>query len=69
MASVKNFQLVQSDPMCNYDMSPNSVEAMVKLDSEKEFVMQMGKTTDDCFNMDYRYPMSLLQCFAICVAR
>jgi hypothetical protein len=27
------------------------------------------QTTEDCFNMDYRYPLSLLQAFAICIAR
>lgn len=52
MASVKNFQLLLSDPMCELtgnsgaeskaDLS-NLQEKMMKRDSEKEFVMQMGK--------------------------
>lgn len=29
----------------------------------------LSQTTEDCFNMDYRYPLSLLQAFAICIAR
>jgi hypothetical protein len=33
------------------------------------FMVIFLQTTEDCFNMDYRYPLSLLQAFAICIAR
>jgi hypothetical protein len=63
VASVKNFQLVES--------TPNQVVAtdMIQTDFDKEYILQMGKTTDDCFNMDFKHPLSVLQAFAICVAR
>lgn len=65
MASVKNCQFVVSEP--GHEAATH--EAQMKMDAEKDFVLQLGKTTDDCFNMDYRYPLSLLQAFAICIAR
>lgn len=66
MASVKNCQFVVSDPA---ETITSAAEAQMRADAEKDFVLQLGKTTEDCFNMDYRYPMSLLQAFAICIAR
>lgn len=65
MASVKNCQFVESSPV----VSSGGNEAMQKLDSEKDFALQLGKTTDDCFNMDFRHPLSLLQAFAISISR
>jgi hypothetical protein len=41
MASVKNCQFVISDPM--ESMNGMSVEAMLKADGEKDFVLQLGK--------------------------
>ena len=38
-------------------------------DQNKPVLIQMGKTTEDCFNVDVRYPVSLLQAFAVCVTR
>lgn len=67
MASVKNCQFVVSDP--ESETKGESAEAALKRDAEKEWVLQLGKTTDDCFNMDFRYPLSLMQAFAICIAR
>ena len=61
VASVKNFQLVES--------APQDSRVTQTPDGDKEFLMQMGKTTDDCYNMDFKHPLSLLQAFAICVAR
>lgn len=70
VASIKNFQLVISDPMIQYGTAGAIAhEQMLKQDGDKDFVFQLAKTTDDCFNMDYRYPLSLLQCFAIAIAR
>jgi hypothetical protein len=102
MASVKNMQLVQSDPLNNYPTTASAVqEEMLRRDGELEFSLQLGKvsekngfklyfcrlnnlsffslsfflsiylfqTTEECFNLDYRGPLSLLQAFAICIAR
>jgi len=64
IGSVKNFQIIQSVPDDYAEGAKSSTG-----DSEREFVMQMGKTTEDCFNMDVKYPLSILQAFAICIAR
>lgn len=63
VASVKNFQLVESTP------ADAVTTDMLQTDADKEYILQMGKTTEDCFNMDYKHPLSLLQAFAICIAR
>lgn len=63
VASVKNFQLVESTP------AEVVTTDMLQIDADKEYVLQMGKTTEDCFNMDFKNPLSLLQAFAICIAR
>ena len=34
-----------------------------------EWLLQLGKTTKDCYNMDYKAPFSMFQAFAIAVAR
>ena len=60
--SVKNFQLVESSPQ-------DGAKDEVIDDHDKDFLLQMGKTTEDCFNMDTRYPLCLLQAFATCIAR
>ena len=61
VASVKNFQIVKSTPQ-------DSASPQVP-DSEQDWLLQMGKTTEDCFNMDFKQPLSLLQAFAVCVTR
>ena len=58
--SVKNCQFVES--------GPQDAEAK-DADQNKPVLIQMGKTTEDCFNVDVRYPVSLLQAFAVCVTR
>lgn len=71
VASVKNAQFVESTSI--YDIvgngRSNAGELMQANDAEKDYCLQLGKTTEDCFNMDFRYPLSLLQAFAICIAR
>ncbi|KAJ7296626.1 hypothetical protein O6H91_03G052800 [Diphasiastrum complanatum] len=58
VASVKNFQLVaaaeptQSLPQSEYD----------------KVLLQFGKIGKDIFTMDYRYPLSAFQAFAICLS-
>eukprot|EP00605_Chrysophyceae_sp_TOSAG23-4_P002171 GSChrysophyteH1.ASY1.ANO1.2401.1 assembled CDS len=61
VASTKNCQFIESSPQ-------ESADSMAE-EYEKPFLMQMGKTTDDCFNIDVKYPFSLLQAFAVCISR
>ncbi|KAJ0962882.1 hypothetical protein J5N97_028004 [Dioscorea zingiberensis] len=58
VASVKNFQLVAAvDP--SHEISP--VE-------QEKVILQFGKIGKDIFTMDYRYPLSAFQAFAICLS-
>ncbi|KVI08830.1 tubby-like F-box protein 5 isoform X1 [Cynara cardunculus var. scolymus] len=58
VASVKNFQLVASvDPSQN-----------VPAADQNKVILQFGKIGQDIFTMDYRYPLSAYQAFAICLS-
>jgi hypothetical protein len=47
MASVKNMQLVQSDPLNNYPTTASAVqEEMLRRDGELEFSLQLGKVSE-----------------------
>lgn len=52
VASVKNFQLV----------------ACVNGEDGEDVILQFGKVGKDAFTMDYRYPISAFQAFAICLS-
>ena len=65
IASVKNAQFILSSPR-NRNLSHDET---MRLDGEKDYILQLGKTTEDCFNMDFRPPLSLFQAFAISIAR
>lgn len=56
VASVKNFQLVAS---------PESGPAGPEHD---KIILQFGKVGKDLFTMDFRYPISAFQAFAICLS-
>lgn len=56
VASVKNFQLVASD-----ESGPANQE-------HDDVTLQFGKIGKDLFTMDYRYPISAFQAFAICLS-
>lgn len=56
VASVKNFQLVAS---------PGTGSAGPQHDN---IILQFGKVGKDLFTMDYRYPISAFQAFAICLS-
>jgi hypothetical protein len=57
VASVKNFQLVAAvDP--SHNVSPAEQERVI---------LQFGKIGKDIFTMDYSYPLSAFQAFAICL--
>lgn len=56
VASVKNFQLVAS---------PENGEAGPE---HEKVILQFGKVGKDVFTMDYRYPLSAFQAFAVCLS-
>lgn len=58
VASVKNFQLVAAvDPSQN-----------IPVEEQEKVILQFGKIGKDIFTMDYRYPLSAFQAFAICLS-
>ncbi|XP_052156858.1 tubby-like F-box protein 3 [Oryza glaberrima] len=65
IASVKNFQLVAapSPPPAGAPTPSQPGPA----DPEK-VILQFGKVARDMFTMDYRYPLSAFQAFAICLS-
>ncbi|GLT42523.1 hypothetical protein SLA2020_165180 [Shorea laevis] len=56
IASVKNFQLVASPENGVAGQEPENV------------ILQFGKVGKDLFTMDYQYPISAFQAFAICLS-
>ncbi|XP_071701273.1 tubby-like F-box protein 10 [Rutidosis leptorrhynchoides] len=60
IASVKNFQLIASPPGAGTSQPPPP-------DHDK-VILQFGKVGKDMFTMDYRYPLSAFQAFAICLS-
>uniref|UniRef100_A0A7N0TXN9 Tubby-like F-box protein n=1 Tax=Kalanchoe fedtschenkoi TaxID=63787 RepID=A0A7N0TXN9_KALFE len=58
VASVKNFQLVAS-------VEPHQD---VPAAEQEKVILQFGKIGKDIFTMDYRYPLSAFQAFAICLS-
>ncbi|KHN46381.1 Tubby-like F-box protein 3 [Glycine soja] len=56
VASVKNFQLVASPK--------NGVSEQ----AQENVILQFGKVGKDVFTMDYQYPISAFQAFAICLS-
>ena len=56
VASVKNFQLVAS--------AENGVAGQ----EHENVILQFGKVGKDVFTMDYQYPISAFQAFAICLS-
>ncbi|KAG6401033.1 hypothetical protein SASPL_137878 [Salvia splendens] len=58
VASVKNFQLVAAG-----DSSEN-----VPASEQENVILQFGKIGKDIFTMDFRYPLSAFQAFAICLS-
>ncbi|KAJ4808937.1 Tubby-like F-box protein [Rhynchospora pubera] len=60
VASVKNFQLVAAPGAADLptEVPPAELEKVI---------LQFGKIGKDIFTMDYRYPLSAFQAFAICL--
>nr|GMC87802.1 tubby-like F-box protein 8 [Ipomoea batatas] len=65
VASVKNFQLIAAtQPATN---APTTSQPPSQPDHDK-VILQFGKVGKDMFTMDYRYPLSAFQSFAICLS-
>lgn len=65
IASVKNFQLIAaSNPPPAGAPTPSQPGPV---DPDK-VILQFGKVARDMFTMDYRYPLSAFQAFAICLS-
>ncbi|GBG72598.1 hypothetical protein CBR_g12171 [Chara braunii] len=58
VASVKNFQLVAA----------NDTQLACNTSDHDKVLLQFGKIGSDQFTMDYRYPLSAFQAFAICLS-
>ncbi|GLT27906.1 hypothetical protein SLA2020_028720 [Shorea laevis] len=64
VASVKNFQLIAATQPPAGAPTP-SQPAPAEYD---KIILQFGKVGKDMFTMDYRYPLSAFQAFAICLS-
>ncbi|CAK7337546.1 unnamed protein product [Dovyalis caffra] len=64
VASVKNFQLIAATQPAAGAPTPSQP---AQSDHEK-VILQFGKVGKDMFTMDYRYPLSAFQAFAICLS-
>ncbi|RRT82669.1 hypothetical protein B296_00010331 [Ensete ventricosum] len=64
VASVKNFQLIAAiQPSAGAPTPSQSVPP-----EHDKVILQFGKVAKDMFTMDYRYPLSAFQAFAICLS-
>ncbi|CAK8573388.1 unnamed protein product [Lathyrus sativus] len=69
VASVKNFQLIASTqpaPVAPRATTGPAPSQPAQSDHDK-IILQFGKVGEDMFTMDYRYPLSAFQAFAICL--
>nr|KYP61425.1 Tubby-like F-box protein 8 [Cajanus cajan] len=66
VASVKNFQLIASTQPAAGAGAPVPSSQPAQSDHDK-IILQFGKVGKDIFTMDYRYPLSAFQAFAICL--
>ena len=64
MASVKNFQLVASPAHYGNDHGPSRAI----MESDDDVILQFGRVGKDLFTMDFCYPLSAFQAFAICLS-
>lgn len=65
VASVKNFQLVASRQPQTQGTGATAAPPHPEQD---KVILQFGKVGKDMFTMDYRYPLSAFQAFAICLS-
>ncbi|CAK9147372.1 unnamed protein product [Ilex paraguariensis] len=64
VASVKNFQLIAATQPASGAPTP----AQPAQSDHDKIILQFGKVGKDLFTMDYRYPLSAFQAFAICLS-
>uniref|UniRef100_A0A0E0MJY8 Tubby-like F-box protein n=1 Tax=Oryza punctata TaxID=4537 RepID=A0A0E0MJY8_ORYPU len=67
VASVKNFQLVAATQPAAGAPTPSQPAPPPPPEHDK-VILQFGKVAKDMFTMDYRYPLSAFQAFAICLS-
>ncbi|KAI4348083.1 hypothetical protein L6164_008844 [Bauhinia variegata] len=72
VASVKNFQLITATPAAAGAPTPSqptqaSSSSSSSSSDHDKIILQFGKVGKDMFTMDYRYPLSAFQAFAICL--
>lgn len=67
VASVKNFQLIAATQPPPPSSAPAPASQPAQSDHDK-IILQFGKVGKDMFTMDYRYPLSAFQAFAICLS-
>jgi len=65
IASVKNFQLIAASSQPPAGAPTPSQPAPPEQD---KIILQFGKVSKDMFTMDYRYPLSAFQAFAMCLS-
>ncbi|KAJ8529846.1 hypothetical protein K7X08_036681 [Anisodus acutangulus] len=66
VASVKNFQLIAAtQPPA---AGPTTSQPPTSQSDHDKIILQFGKVGKDMFTMDYRYPLSAFQAFAICLS-
>lgn len=64
VASVKNFQLIAA----NQPSASAPTPLQPSQPDHDKIILQFGKVGKDMFTMDYRYPLSAFQAFAICLS-
>ncbi|KAI4296293.1 hypothetical protein L6164_036261 [Bauhinia variegata] len=64
VASVKNFQLIAANQPAAGAPTPSQPAPS----EHDKIILQFGKVGKDMFTMDYRYPLSAFQAFAICLS-
>ncbi|KAL9250317.1 Tubby-like F-box protein 8-like protein [Drosera capensis] len=67
VASVKNFQLIAATQASAGAPTLSLLPPSSQSDHDK-IILQFGKVGKDMFTMDYRYPLSAFQAFAICLS-
>lgn len=71
VASVKNFQLIAAtQPAASAaptTTGPAPARSQPTQSDHDKIILQFGKVGKDMFTMDYRYPISAFQAFAICL--
>ncbi|KAL4288744.1 hypothetical protein HN51_056337 [Arachis hypogaea] len=70
VASVKNFQLIAANSQPAAPPPPAGTGPPTSQPSQSDpdkIILQFGKVGKDMFTMDYRYPLSAFQAFAICL--